>query len=374
MKLTIESSDLKTLIKRAAASVTPKSPMAILTMVKLEATSDGQLAVTGSNLETTVSTSADADNADDAHWSCCVSAEKLKAIGSALPAGKQVTLSLSDKSLSVSCERSRWRLSHVPGDDYPQPNNAATRRSGEPDPVAFKSALERVVACAAVDDVRFFLNGVLLDIDEDGMATAVATDGHRAGTHKIPTPVIAAGDATKAIIPLATVKMLIAALEPQDTRLTLSEGAVELAQPGYRLHSRLVEGSYPEWQRVFPSEAERPGMARFDRKALLGAVSNVALLSEKHGRVTLDLSAQDVATISAHDKDHDDGRDEAQMLDHQPANGSQQIAVNGAYLYEILRSSPCDEVTLRYGNDAQQSLVITDEDERTTWILMPIRV
>lgn len=381
MHCTLTATDFKLLVSAPAAVTSDRAPVATLQNLHIEATPE-HIHATGTDLQTTVRQMAPYTATPETTGACCANARKLAVIAKQLPPDATVALRASGERLRVRAGRSEWRLITIPAPDFPQPrDDDATPVTTELDAPALAEALQRVHYAASRDDVRYYLNGVLIDIAEDGTTDLVATDGHRCAHCPLSTRLsaLAAHGARQLILPTHGVNHLLPVLAGAErAELTLSSRSLALSAGARWTHTRLVEGRYPDWRRVLPAPDDLAHCAILDRAPLEAALQRVLINSNSkyHGvRLTFRPDELHLETSDEHHASAEDALTIAEDLQRPPAPVT--IGVNGPYLLDALRAlaaSDDDQVRLRY-HDNERSILITPADERSARaVIMPMRL
>src|ERR1700677_2701483 len=306
MKLTATREDLLAPLQSVIGVVERRQTMPVLANVLLSAR-DNRLAITGTDLEVELvaATKVGLEQPGD----ITVPGRKLVDIFRALPDGVNVTLSTEGERMVVRAGRSRFTLSTLPAAEFPviEEINAAQTLSlpqGE-----FRRLIDKTHFSMAQQDVRYYLNGLLLETQES-VLRAVATDGHRLALCEMALP--SAGKAGQVIVPRKGV------LELQ--RILGTEGNVELAigtnhvraQIGdIRFTSKLIDGRFPEYSRVIP--AAPASAIRADRDVLRPALQRTAILSnEKYRGIRINVR-NNAMTVQAHNPEQEEAEEEIEV-------------------------------------------------------------
>lgn len=301
------------------------------------------------------------------HGEATVPGKKLLGICAALPADTQARLVVDDKGANFTARRSRFKLSTLPFIDYAchlPPAGPVTELQVPAG--ALRTALERVRPAMAVNDARYYLNGLLLEVASEALRL-VATDGHRLA---LCESAHAGGAELRVIVPRETVLALLAHLGESEATITLSVGARHLTvQLGdVRITSNTIEASWPDWRRVIPAAN---AFARVEVKALIEAVRRCQIIAaDKHPGV--DLALKD-ATL--HVAASNENREEA--ADQLPAEHDRDAAVrlNPLYLLDACAAVRTEQLRL-YVNKPDAPCLVTDDNDASEYrcVVMPMRV
>ncbi|MBB2819032.1 UNVERIFIED_ORG: DNA polymerase-3 subunit beta [Rhizobium esperanzae] len=352
MRLTIQRTELARVVGAVGKVVEARNTIPILSNLLLSA-ADGQLHVTGTDLDIQATASAPAEIHEAG--SITVGAKMLGDI--ARKAGNDlVELSLADGKLEVKSGRSKFGLNILPASDYPSLSAGTYDAEFEVD----LAALFAPVAFAiSTEEVRYYLNGIFLHSTEDG-AVAVATDGHRLARNSTGSLGAFAG----VIVPRKTVS-----LTPKGkVTVSVSETKIKIVSPELTLVSKLIDGTFPDYQRVIPTSNEN--VVSVDRDAILKASDRVSTISSERGKAVRLTIAPGSIKLAVRNPDHGDAEDEVVA---EYSGEPIEIGFNAAYLRDILSVLPSGDVTLKL-NDAGSPAIVTGAAEGWEGVLMPMRV
>ncbi|MGI4814398.1 MAG: DNA polymerase III subunit beta [Janthinobacterium lividum] len=299
-----------------------------------------------------------------------VAARKLLDIVRALPEG-DVALNLTDKRLTVQSGKSRFSLQVLPADDFPKLAAAAATETapefGVPQRV-FRQLLSMVSFSMAQQDIRYYLNGMLLVVDGKQLM-AVATDGHRlayasaALDTELPRQEI--------IIPRKTILELQRLLEDIDdpVKISVASNHIQFSFGQLTVQSKLVEGKFPDFQRVIPKGHKNQFL--IGRDELLHALQRVALLtSDKFKGVRCQISPGQLK-LSSNNADHEEADEELEIAyDGDPID----IGFNVTYLLDVLSNSKSDMLDVRLGDASSSALFTVPEKDDFKYVVMPMRI
>jgi DNA polymerase III subunit beta len=364
MKLTATREDLLAPLQSVIGVVERRQTMPVLANVLLSAR-DGRLAITGTDLEVELvaATKVGLEQPGD----ITVPGRKLLDIFRALPEGVSITLSTEGERVSVRAGRSRFTLSSLPAAEFPvvEEINAAQTVSlpqGE-----FRRLIDKTHFSMAQQDVRYYLNGLLLETQESALR-AVATDGHRLALCEMALP--SPAKAGQVIVPRKGV------LELQ--RILGTEGNVELAigtnhvrvQIGdIRLTSKLIDGRFPEYGRVIPAMPAK--LVQADRELLRQALQRTAILSnEKYRGIRLAMRT-DLLIIQAHNPEQEEAEDQVEVV---YAGDEVEIGFNVNYLLDALSAIEGDKVEIGLTDANSSCLIHAPGLMQTRYVVMPMRL
>ncbi|WP_018912708.1 DNA polymerase III subunit beta [Thiomonas sp. FB-6] len=298
-----------------------------------------------------------------------VNARKLMDILRAAP-GEQAAMEWADGKFQVKCGKSRFSLQTLPAEDFPLVKEAAdySEQALSLEQGQLKRMLSLVHFAMAQHDIRYYLNGLLL-VAEGSQLTLVATDGHRLALVGAATQ--GPSEKREVILPRKTVMELSRLLSDSAelVQLRFASNQVRVSFGDMELVSKLVEGKFPDYQRVVP-KGHRNHLL-IGRASLLGALQRVAILtSDKFKGVRLQLEAG-ALRISSSNAEQEEALEE---LDVDYAGDAIEIGFNVAYLIEVLSNVPGENVRLELQDGNSSVLITMPDDASFKYVVMPMRI
>lgn len=296
-----------------------------------------------------------------------VPARKLVDICKSLPEGSEIEFTVEAGKATVKAGRSRFTLSTLPASEFPSVEEGQGELALQLPQALVKRLIERTAFAMAQQDVRYYLNGMLLEI-KSGRLRMVATDGHRLALCTAPDAVDA-GDAA-VIIPRKGVLELSRLLDgEEDVRLVIGSNHVRASNQQYTFTSKLVDGKFPEYERVLPKSPDKAVVG--DRIELKQAFTRTAILSnEKYRGVRLKLSA-DALEITANNPEQEQA-EEIVTVDYQGDN--LEVGFNVSYLLDVLSVLDGSKVRLSLADSASSALLEEAEAGDSLYVVMPMRL
>ncbi len=353
-------------LQAVSGIVERRHTLPILANVLLEH-KDGKLHVTATDLEMQITAVADLEGKDG--QATTVGARKLQDLLRALPDDAQINIDVTGSKMTVRAGRSRFNLQTLAASDYPRISVGQEQLQTLTLPQRdFRSLLKLAEFAMAQQDIRYYLNGMLLVVDQ-GLLQAVATDGHRLSWASLAI----AGDYTRAevILPRKTVLELAKLLEDSDTPVTIDilANQARFRFGNVELVSKVVDGKFPDYNRVIPTGHTK--RIELERATLLSALQRAAILSnEKFRGVRLVLGADQLKIICTN-SEQEEAEEE---LPVGYAGEALDIGFNITYLLDVLSNVSSDKVYLAFGDVGSSALVTLPERDDYKYVVMPMRI
>jgi DNA polymerase III subunit beta len=343
-----------------------RQTMPILANVLVTAKS-GQLSVTATDLEVELVASTQVDV--QRNGEITVPGRKLLDICRALPEGSEMTLTLEGERLLVRAKRSRFTLSTLPAAEFPTVDEINAQQSLQVAEKDFKHLLDKTHFSMAQQDVRYYLNGLLLETSAKLLRT-VATDGHRLAMAEIDLP--AGGKAgQQVIVPRKGVLELQRLLGLNDRILEVSVGSnhVRVEIGDVRFTSKLIDGRFPDYGRVIPTKPPRQVSAV--REDLRHALQRAAILSNEKYRGIRFALKPNALVIQSHNPEQEEAEEELEV----GYTGEElEIGFNVNYLLDALAAIEADEVQIGLTDSNSSCLIRGAADTATSFVVMPMRL
>ncbi|MBD8636976.1 DNA polymerase III subunit beta [Stenotrophomonas sp. WHRI 8082] len=328
---------------------------------------DGQLSLTGTDLEVEMVSRIAVEDAQDGETT--IPARKLFEIIRALPDGSRITVSQTGDKITVQAGRSRFTLATLPANDFPSVDEVeATERVviGE---ATLKELIERTAFAMAQQDVRYYLNGLLFDLRGDTLRT-VATDGHRLALCEtdLAKP---SGSKRQIIVPRKGVTELQRLLESGDREIELEVGRshVRVKRDDVTFTSKLIDGRFPDYEAVIPIGADRE--VKVDREALRASLQRAAILSnEKYRGIRVEVSPGNLK-ISAHNPEQEEAQEE---IEAETTVSDLAIGFNVNYVLDALSALRDEFIIVQLRDSNSSALVREASSEKSRHVVMPLRL
>ena len=366
MKFKTSKTDVIKPLQSVMGVVERRQSMPILSNV-LISVSNSKLSITATDLEVELRTSLPIESPIDGQIT--VPGRKLYDICRALPEESDIEFLLEKERLVVKTKRSKFSLSVLDASDFPLIEEVDSKQTITVSCAEFKEVLlEKTMFSMAQQDVRFYLNGLLLETESDALR-AVATDGHRLAVSKLEL----SGktyENQKVIVPRKGVLELHKMLEGDESiDLEVGSNHIQATFKNLQFTSKLIDGQFPDYQKVVPSEASNILVS--NRDELRKALQRVAILSnEKYRGVRLSLSAG-MLKIQANNPD----QEEAEEILKVTYDGEEtEIGFNVNYLLEALAAVDDENVEISLGDSNSSCLVRAQENKKYQFVVMPMRL
>jgi DNA polymerase-3 subunit beta len=363
LKQTARDALLKPL-QAVSGIVERRHTLPILANVLLEQ-KEGQLYVTATDLEMQITAHSSLPGKEA--QSVTVAARKLQDLLRALPEDSALNVETAGSRMTVRAGRSRFNLQTLPAADYPRIGLGQDQVQALSLPQRdLRGLLKSVEFAMAQQDIRYYLNGMLLVIDK---GTAVATDGHRLGWASLGI----AGDYQRqeVILPRKTVLELGKLLAEVDDPVTIDilANQVRFAFANVELTSKVVDGKFPDFNRVIPAgHAKRIELPRTE---LLAALQRAAILSnEKFRGVRLVLGADQLKIICTNSEQEEAEEELEVAYKGEPLD----IGFNITYLLDVLQNMAMERVALAFGDANSSALVTVPDRDDYKYVVMPMRI
>ena len=327
----------------------------------------GRVRFTGTDLEVEMTASVEAQDVQGGEIT--IPARKLFDICRALPDGSKVQFKLSGDRVTVSSGRSRFTLATLAATEFPVIDNIELIERVSLPKTTLKDLMDRTAFAMANQDVRYYLNGMLLDLREKALR-CVATDGHRLALGE--TEIDAGSSAARQIIiPRKGVVELQGLFESGEGNVDLEFGRnhLRVRHNDVVFTSKLIDGRFPDYEAVIPIGADKEVLLA--RDALRGALQRAAILSnEKYRGVKLEVSANKLRIV-AHNPEQEEAVEEVEAR-----TGVNELSVgfNVNYLLDALNALQGEDVTLCLRDANSSCLLRAPASDKSRHVIMPLRL
>lgn len=366
MKFTIQRETLLKPLQLLSGVVERRHTLPILSNVLLKANANS-LTMTATDLEVelVVSTNLDGTEAGDT----TLPARKFMDICRALTEGALLEISLDKDRAAIRSGRSRFVLATLPADEFPAVDEIRSLFSFSLTQSKLKRLIERTQFAMAHQDVRYYLNGLLLEMT-DGEIRAVATDGHRLAysQHDAATNV---DDNQQIIVPRKGIMELQKLLKEtnQLAEIEIGPNHLRVTTDEMRLTTKLIDGRFPDYQRVIPHNTDKVVLA--NREGLRQAVLRTSILTnEKYRSIRLQLEPNSLR-VMAHNPEQEEAEEEV-PVDYSGPN--LEIGFNATYILDALQAVDDENVEIHLSDTNSCCLISAPGSNDSKYVVMPMRL
>jgi len=366
MNFIINREQLLSPLQQIVSVIEKRQTMAILSNV-LIVVSEDSLVLTGTDLEIQLIAKINLESSEPGQIT--VPARKFLDIIRLLPNEAEIKIELKDGKVKVTSGRSRFSLTTLDADNYPEFSEAELENQFVINAGQFKKSLDKTVFCMANQDIRYYLNGLLLHISNSKLKL-VASDGHRLSIYEDNIG-SSTGYEARIILPRKGVLELSRLLDDDDAELNIqfSTSNIRIYIKELTFSAKLVDSKYPDFSKVF----DQPffNQIHIQRQLLKDALTRVAILAnEKFKGITLDIS-NDLLKLSSHNPEHDEANEEL-IIEYQGEPLS--IAFNSQYLLDAVSNLDSELAVLTIASNASSCFIEEPEQQPYKFIVMPMRL
>ena len=366
MNISIIRENLLAPLQHVIGAVERKQTLPILGNVLFQSVG-GKVLLTATDLEIELVASLDGSLNED--FAITLPARKLLDICKALPDGSEISIKIEENSVTLTSARTRFQLSSLPAKDFPALEDIEYYTEFEMPQSKLKLLIDKTAFAMAQQDVRYYLNGMLIELKQDGLKL-VATDGHRLALSEYEQ---ALGISTQKqlIVPRKGVMELARLLDNSEEMATvkLSQNHIRIETGTLTFTSKLIDGKFPDYNRVIPVDGNR--ILSVNREHLRHSLQRISILSnEKYRGIRLTLS-DNTLSIQANNPDQEEAQEEMTVeYDEETI----EIGFNVTYLLDVLSVLDSEEVAIKL-KDANSSCIITASDtDAFRYVVMPMRL
>lgn len=365
MKIRVKRSHLLNELVPMQGIVERRTTIPVLSHILLRGSGD-RLHLAATDLDVSLTTSCQADV--DGDGGIAVQARKFLEIIRAV-VGDEVQLTLEDeKRLSIEAGRSRFKINGLSPEDFPTLPDVKAEKGIKIPFGLFKSMIGKVIFAVSAEESRFQLNGALLRVKGEALEL-VATDGHRLAL--VENSLEGGQDAEGVLVPRKALQELLR-FEGQDTvEFRRSEHHLSFQLGQRELICRILEGTFPDYERVIAKDNDR--QATFDRKNLAEAVQRVALLTGERARAVSMIIEGEKLVISAANPDLGEAAEEV-VCEY---GGSEiRLGINPDYMSQFLAAVDTEKVFFELKDENTQAIgfPVEGNDRRYLCVIMPMRI
>ncbi|GGW96381.1 DNA polymerase III subunit beta [Alteromonas halophila] len=366
MKFTISREKFLQPLQLVSGAVERRHTLPILSNVLIKVSEDA-LWLTGTDLEVELISSIKLEG-DFTEGEITVPAKKLFDIIRGLAEGTQIDFSVDGSKALIRAGRGRYTLSTLSASDYPNLEDWEGEVEFELSCSDLKRLIDSTSFSMAQQDVRYYLNGMSLETEENVIRT-VATDGHRLAlcrlTYETQLP------ARQVIIPRKGVMEISRLIGEDDKSIKIQIGAnhLRMFSTDFIFTSKLVDGRFPDYRRVLPKDGDK--VVQASKAVLKDAFSRAAILSnEKFRGVRLNLASGELK-ITANNPEQEEAEE---MVDVDYQGDELEIGFNVAYLIDVMNALVSDKIKINLSDSNASALIEDAEDDAALYVIMPMRL
>jgi DNA polymerase-3 subunit beta len=373
MKLSIDRAVLLRSLSHVYGVVERRNTIPILSNLLLRV-ADGRLAITATDMDLEVVEMVDCCASQSGETT--VSAQTLYDIVRKLPDGSEVEIAYQTDPavMTVRAGRSKFRLSCLPVDEFPILSAAELPiRFSVPTP-DLMTLIDRTRFAVSTEETRYYLNGIYLHVRTadggDPHLLSVATDGHRLARVQVPLPEGAA-EMAGIIIPRKTVNEIRKLLDDAGDAVLIELGAakIRLTMADIVLTSKLIDGTFPDYERVIPASNDKT--LRLERRDFAEAVDRVATIASEKSRAVKISLGTNTMVLTATSPDTGSATEELAVTYD---DGELEIGFNSRYLLDISQQIAGETVEIKLADAASPTVVADANDNAALFVIMPMRV
>jgi len=367
MNINIKKEILEQPLSQVIGVVEKRQTLPILGNVFIEL-NQGQLTLVGSDLETEITTRVDGVEGTDGKTT--VSARKLFDICRSLPNESVLSLIVEDDKMVVKAGKSRFTLQTLSAVDYPRLEEVTWKHEFSLTQAQLNNLLTKTSFSMAQQDVRYFLNGLLLEIHNEQILS-VATDGHRLAKTQISTGSLNI-DLVQSILPRKAVIEIGKFLSPDsddNVDIKLNAGHISIQSGNFLFISKLIDGRFPDYEKVIPANLDKHVI--INRSKLIEILSRAAILSnEKFRGVSLSVD-NNILKVASNNPDQEQANDEMEVsYQSDPI----EIGFNVNYLLEALKACDSENIDLGLLDPNTSCTFHAQDNSDTLYLIMPMRL
>ena len=370
MRVTIERSAFLKALNHVQSVVERRNTIPILSNVLVQAKGD-TVKLTATDLDIEIIETVAAEVAQDG--AVTVAAHMLYDIVRKLPDGAQLGLDQGPDPgrVGIKAGRSRFALQALPPEDFPDLNAGELSNRFTLSAADLKGLVEKTRFAISTEETRYYLNGIYLhEVQANKTLRAVATDGHRLARAQVALPSGAKG-MPGIIVPRKTVLELVKLIESDEGEIevALSASKIRFSFNGLTLTSKLIDGTFPDYERVIPRNNDKT--LDVDTKLFSSAVDRVSTISFEKGRAVKLNIGDGRVVLTVNNPDSGSAEEEiAATYDAAPVD----IGFNSRYLLDIASQIKSDTARFQLADAGSPTIVLDPSDDQALYVLMPMRV
>ncbi len=329
---------------------------------------DGKLNLVGTDLEVEISETVDGVEGDNGSFT--ISSRKLLDISRMLPESAELNLKRDANNIIVSSGRSRYTLKTLDAEEFPRIEASNWEERFKIKQSDLKSLLGKTAFAMAVQDVRYYLNGVLFELSQNSLR-AIATDGHRLAQTDVDIE-LDSNSTRQLIVPrkaIAEINRFLDGEDDNELTIEMSKNHLKLSNGETILITKLIDGKFPEFKGVL--ETELNITLKIDRAELIETLNRAAVLTTDRFKGVKIILEPGVMRITANNPEQEEAVEELE-IDYNGENV--ETGYNVSYLIDAARVISTESVELHLQGSDGICIVKQPDDNRSTWLVMPMRI
>jgi len=369
MRFQVQKDALITPLQFVNGAVERRQTLPVLANVLLSV-ENNQLQLIGTDLELELRANVVLES-DSVDGEITVPAKKLLDVCKSLPDSDLIEFSVSGNKATIKSGTNKFSLSTLPATEFPNIDESATLIDANLPQSSLRQIIEKTSFAMAQNDVRYYLNGLLVEFHADHL-TSVATDGHRLAMSRFNLEhSLDVSETKQAILPRKGVLELLKLIKDDDTNVSIGLGTnhFRATVDSFVFITKLIDGKFPDYNRVVPRNNDKSLVA--DRLSFKESLARASILcNEKFKGVRLQLS-----NGSAHIQANNPEQEEADIqIDVDYTGPDMEVGFNVSYLLDVLNSIDGDQVSLQFA-DANSSLLVEEDNiSQSAYVIMPMRL
>ncbi|MCF6236189.1 MAG: DNA polymerase III subunit beta [Gammaproteobacteria bacterium] len=366
MNILINREDILKPLQTVGGIIEKKQTLAVLSNLLIKA--DGNtLTFVGTDTEIEMVSAIPYEVAEP--FEITLPARKLIDICKALPPNSEIKFTTSPNSrVTIQSGRSRFILSTLPVEDFPNIEALKDPTEFSIEQFQLKELLGKTTFAMGLQDVRYYLNGLLLDISENTIK-AIATDGHRLAFSEIDCNTN--NQSSKIIVPRKGILELARLLEDNDEQIyiSISSNHIQIKTKSMSFTSKLIDGNYPDYNRVIPSDSDKEVVV--NRENLKQALARTSILSNEKYRGVCLIFSDNLLQIDTHNPEQEEAEEEIEII---YSGENLKIGFNVTYLLETISILTTESIHLLLKDSDSSCLIKGEGDHNSKYVVMPMHI
>jgi len=368
MKFTTEKNEIVDALQMGASIAERRQTIPILANLRIVA-KEGKIEITATDLEIQIKTLTEVKKVVE-EGEITVSARKMSELCRSLPDKEALEFDLNNGKLTVSSKNFHAEFATISALDFPELEIKEETNSLSISSSALQRLLNKTAFCMASQDVRYYLNGLLVEY-KGGEVNAVATDGHRLALATSPLDKTSPIDGERQILPRKAVLELSKILrqENEDIKITFGNSSLSIQDKNLDFSTKLIDGKFPDYEKVLPSGD--PNSLEVSKESLQSALSRASVLSnEKYRGVRFALD-KNTLKLTANNPEKESAEE---LLDVNYNGNPMEIGFNIGYLLDVLGTIETDNVELNFYGEESSCLIREPGNQAEVYVIMPMRL